>query len=95
VLPAGQSKKPLSKFIAQDLRNSNSGKWGHEVHIGPDAYSKVSYKPGTRGKICIAHQAFYDLSGLCIGFTPGVWCGCPDKVQVRAFINEIEDILAL
>jgi hypothetical protein len=52
---------------------------------------KLSYKLGF--KTAIAHLAFYDLSGICIGFTPACWAAVPDKVQVRRCINEIEDIL--
>ena len=74
-------------------QEENKGKWGEEIHIGEDTYTKISWKPGTRGHVCLFRQAFYDLTELCIGFTPAIWCGAPDQVQIRRWIKEIEKVL--
>lgn len=93
VCPDGKAIRPESTTQAEENRDANRGKWGMEVEIGEETYSKISWKPGTRGKVCCAHQAFYDITELCMGFTPAVWCGAPDNVQVRRFVAEIEQML--
>lgn len=93
VCPDGKGTKPDSAVQAEDNRDANRGKWGNEVAIGEDTYSKISWKPGTRGKVCCAHQAFYDITEHCMGFTPAVWCGAPDNVQIRHWIERIEEML--
>jgi len=67
--------------------------WKEEVDVSGKTYSKISWKSGTKNHVCIAHQAFYDLTGLYIGFTHWTWCGAPNKVQLQHAIDHLEAIL--
>src|SRR4051812_13392498 len=52
--------------------------WGTDVDVSGLAYSKLSFK---NWHVAISHLALYDLSGLCLGYTPAAWAGAPDKVR--------------
>ena len=92
-LPNRAARYPLDLQKAEAIRETNKGKWGEEVNVSEEAYSKVSHKPGTRGKNCLAHLCFWNLTGLCIGVLAAVWSGCPDIVQSRRFNAEIKKML--
>jgi len=73
------------------LQQSNQGEiWGTDVNVSDQAYGKISMKPSTKGAICCCHVSFYDLTGQCFYFSPAVWCGVPDVIQVKRYIYEIE-----
>ena len=93
VRPDGEKLFPTDLEAAEKQREKNQKCWNEEVDVSGATYSKPSWKPGTKNRVCIAHQAFYDLTGLCIGFTWWSWCGAPDKVQLRHEINHLEAFL--
>lgn len=63
------------------------------MNVGAEVYSKISHKPRTQGRVCVAHICLYDLLGHCFYISPAVWSGCPDKTIAKRYVSEIEAVL--
>jgi hypothetical protein len=50
-LPNKESESPKDLRAAEELRAANEGKWGEDVNVSGDAYSKLSPKPKTKNKV--------------------------------------------
>lgn len=50
-LPPKQTIKPADQKEAELLRAANVNKWGEDVNISGNAYSKISPKPSTKNKV--------------------------------------------
>ena len=93
VKPDGEAVIPPDPVEAEKRREKNQKAWGEDVCVDGNTYAKVSWKPKTKGRICLAHQGFYTIDGDCIGYTPATWCAAPDKVQIRRWIEPVEKML--
>jgi len=91
VRPLDEMKKIAADYYDNLGLELPSSEWASVLYCGdgkhypiwkPDNESRrpsdsemATHKQGTRGQTCLAHLAFWDLSGLCIGVCPAVWCG--------------------
>ena len=50
-LPNKESESPKDQKVAEELKAANERKWGEDVHVTGDAYSKLSPKPKTKNKV--------------------------------------------